>query len=389
MRLISHIPFISFLIGLPFIVLTSFTLTGCNSKASPAPLIETTSKESSSLLVYGEVKVDDIKEFQIDFPAKVENVIAKEGTIVNKGDCLLTLSFEDYKLQIATLEKAIEGYSLEIKGLQGNANTATASLDALSKELALKKSYVSSGQDPDILPLENKLTTLISDLKEAQELYEAHKALLEVGGVSSQEVDESKLACDKLQEQISNTQTAITKSKEARNLEITALQSKLNAATLESSNIDTDKASKISTLQVELESNTLNLQNMKAKLAAPYLSGNKIIADNDNMLIYDITVASGSTTCGLGQTLFKLMDLNTLYVSVDLPEESLSSINVGDPAILKVADKNMDAPITGTISRISEYATEKDGDTVVEAYISITEGKAFLKPGLSIDAYIN
>lgn len=389
MKLISHIPFTSFLIGLSFIVLTSFTLTGCNSEASSAPVVEATSTESSSLLVYGEVKVDEIKEVQIDFPARVENVTAKEGTIVNKGDELLTLSFEDYKLQIDTLEKALEGYSLEIKGLQGNANATIASLDALSKELALKKSYASSGQDPDILPLENKLTTLMSDFKEARELYEANKALLEVGAVSTHEVDANKLACDKLQEQISNTQTAIAKSKDARNLEITALQSKLNATTLEGNNIDTNKASKISTLQVKLESDTLSLQNMKAKLAAPYLSGNKLICENDNMLIYDITTTSGSAISGLGQTLFKLMDLSTLYVTVDIPEESLSSIKIGDPVILKVADKNIDAPITGAISRISEYATEKDGDTVVEAYISVKEGKTYLKPGLSIDAYIN
>lgn len=389
MKLISHIPFTSFLIGLSCVLLASFTLTGCNNEEPAIPIVEESSTESSSLLVYGEVKVDEIKEVQIDFPARVENVTAKEGTIVNKGDCLLTLSFDDYKLQIDTLEKALEGYSLEIKGLEGNANATSASLDALSKELALKKSYASSGQDPDILPLENKLTTLMGDLQEAQELYETNKSLLEVGGVSTQEVDANKLTCDKLQEQISNTQTAITKAKDARALEITSLQSKLNATALEGNNIDTNKASKISTLQVKMEADTLSLQNMKAKLAAPYLSDNKLICENNNMLIYDITVISGSAISGLGQTLFKLMDLNTLYVTVDIPEESLSSIKIGDPVTLKIADKNIDAPITGTISRISEYATEKDGDTVVEACIAIGEGKAYLKPGLSIDAYIN
>lgn len=373
---------------------TLVLLTSCSSDTNTAAdstqtESQDTSEGATSLLVYGEVKVDQLEEIQLDFPARVDTVSAKDGTIVNKGDTLFTLSYDDYTLQIATLEKELEGYELEIKGLQANTNVASANIDALSKELALKKGYCSSNQDPDILPLKNTLTTLKADLEEAQKLYDASLSLLESGAVSQTEVDQNKLACDKLKQKIKDTETSISKSQDARQLEVSTLQSKLNATTLEVSNVDTTKASKISGLQNKIESTTLTLQNMKNKLTAPYLKDHQLVATSDNLLIYDILVTSGSSISGLGQPLIKLMDLNTLYVTVDIPEESLFEVNIGDPVTLKIADQNVATPITGTISRISEYATEKEGDTVVEAYINVTNGKDYLKPGLSIDAYIN
>lgn len=381
---------------LTLLLSSTLLLTACSSESSSksAVSVETlassdASETPSSLLVYGEVKVDQTSEIQLDFPARIENVTAKKGTVAHKGDALLTLNYTDYELELATLEKELEGYELEMKGLKSNTNAEAANIDALSKELALKKSYCTSGQDPDIISLQNNLVTLNADLKEAEKLYDSNRELLESGAVSQNEVDQNKLACDKLKEQIENTQTSISKLKDARDLEVSTLQSKLNATTLEVSNIDINKVSKINQLQNKIESTTLTLQNMKSKLAAPYLSDHTLVSTDDNLLVYDVLVHSGSSISGLGQPLIKLMDLNTLYVTVDIPEESLFNVKIGDTATLKIADQSVTDSITGTISRISEYATEKDGDTVVEAYIDITSGKDYLKPGLSVDAYIN
>lgn len=372
---------------------SSLLLIGCSDKsvAKQTDNVEaTTSKnETTSLLIYGEVKVDETREMQIDFPAKVTQLAIKDGVIVNKGDHLVTLDLEDYKLQIATLEKQLEGYELEMQGLEANTNATAANLDAISKELALKKGYASSEQDPDILPLQNSLVTLNDDLKEAEALYASNCDLLEAGAISQTEVNQSKLTCDKLRDQINSINTSITKAKDARALEIAALQSKLKATSLEIGNIDTSKAAKIDQLQVQIESTTLTLQNMKAKLSAAYLDANKLVAEADHLLIYDIDITAGSSISGLGQPLFKMMNLDTLYVTVDIPEESLSQISVGDTVTLKIADKNVTTPISGTISRISDYATQKDSDTVVEAFITVDSGKELLKPGLSIDAYID
>lgn len=372
---------------------SSFLLSGCSdevmTKQSDTTDTAVSETEVSPLLVYGEVKVDETREMQIDFPAKVTQMTIKDGTIVNKGDHLVTLDFEDYKLTIATLEKQLEGYELEMQGLQGSANATAASLDAISKELALKKGYSASGQDPDILPLQNSLVTLNNDLKEAEALYAANCELLDEGAISQTEVNQNKIACEKLRDQIASINTSIAKAEDARALEISALQSKLKATSLEVGNIDTSKAAKLDQLQVQIESTTLTLQNMKAKLSAAYLDTNKLVADSDHLLIYDISITPGSSISGLGQPLFKMMNLDTLYVIVDIPEESLSQVTIGDTVTLKTADKNVTTPILGTISRISDYATEKDGDTVVEAFITVDSGKEILKPGLSIDAYID
>lgn len=375
-------------------LLSSWLLTGCSSTTNidTSTPIESSDTDSGvnteALLIYGEVKVDKIEELQIDFPARITNVAAQEGTLVNKGDLLIELNMDDYLLQIATLEKELEGYELELKGLKGNSNAQAANLDALSKELALKKSYCSSGQDPDILPLKNNLAILQEDLAEAQKLYDSNLALFETGAISETELTQSKLAIQKLESQIQDTNTSIQKTTDTRNLEISTLQSKLNATTLEVSNIDASKASQISQLQVKIESAHLSLQNMKAKLNASYLNGTQVIAPKDQLIIYDIATTTGSSISGLGQSLLKFMDLNTLYVTVEIPEESLSKVSLNAPVTIQIADKKIDAPITGVVSRISNYAYEKEGDTIVEAYIEITKGKEFLKPGLSVDTYI-
>ncbi len=382
---------------LVLLTLSSILMAGCSNTATNTSTnttdtnveagIETSTKEST-LLVYGEVKIDQIEELQIDFPARITDVIAKKGTIVNQGDVLFNLDYSDYNLQISTLEKELRGYELEINGLNNTSNATAANIDALSKELALKKSYTSSGQDPDILPLQNSLITLNEDLAQAKKIYESNTALFEAGALSENELQTSKLAYEKLNQQINDTNTSIQKLQDARNLEISTLQSKLNATLLEVSNNDTSKASKINQLQVKIESATLTLQNMKNKLAESYLKDKQIIAPKDNLIIYDVAVTPGSSVVGLGQPLVKFMDLNKLYVVVDIPEESLSNVTLNAPVTLKIADKNVDTPITGTISSISSFATEKEDDTVVEANIEITSGKEYLKPGLSIDAYI-
>jgi len=155
---------------LPIILLSlsaTLSLTGCGDATQAAEVSNTetceTKESTDQLLVYGEVKIDEIEELQINFPARITNVLAKKGTIVHQGDALITLDFDDYKLEIEKLEKELEGYRLEINGLQSSTNAETANIDAISNELALKKSYVSSDQDPDILPLQNSLTTLNFD----------------------------------------------------------------------------------------------------------------------------------------------------------------------------------------------------------------------------------
>lgn len=102
-----------------------------------------------------------------------------------------------------------------------------------------------------------------------------------------------------------------------------------------------------------------------------------------------MTANSGSSVSGLGEPLIKFMDLDSLYAVIDIPEESLSQITLNTPVTFKVADQNISEPITGEVIRISNYAIEKEGDTIIEAYVKISSGKDFLRPGLSIDAYID
>lgn len=342
---------------------------------------------SLELDVYGDVKVDKSEEMTVDFPAKVKEVFVKDGDLVKKGDKLLSLDLEDYRLEIKTKENEIRMDELELKKLEANRNPQLLESESIREELQVKQHYL-TGSDPDLVPLENSLAIIEKSIKTAQNQYETNKQLFEIDSLSQEELTLSEQTLKSKQKEKADTLTAIEKVRTNRKLEVNALRSQLQSTKVQSSNTDQQKAFDIEKLKVKIETAKLELNFMKNKLNKPYIRGNDLIASSDNLIVYDIHCIKGTEISSEFGPLLKAMYQDTIYVTADIPEESLTHIKVGAPASVVLADEKAGV-VTGKISKIANRASEKDGDTMIEAIIQINKGKELLKPGLTADIKIN
>lgn len=365
-------------------------LTACSN--TKPEVLETSGEIESDISVqeldvYGDVKIDKNEEIIIDFPAKVKEVYIQDGENAKKGDKLLALDFEDYKLQIKTKENEIHMDEIQLKELEANNNPQMLEASSIREELNVKQNYVLTGEDPDLKPLKNSLDIIEQSITIIQNQHETNKELFEIGLISPEEFKQSEQNLKSKEKEKHDTLTAIEKVKTNRNLEITALTAALKSTEMQFNNADQQKTASIEVLKLKIITSRMLLDSMKNKLSKPYIKDNDIIAPEDNLILYDINCTKGTEISSERAPILKIMYSDTLYVTADIPEESLTSVSVGDAAIIVLADETT-KEITGKVSRVSNRAIEKDGDTIIEAIIQVEKGKELLKPGLTADIKI-
>ena len=362
-------------------------LSGCNT-AEPTSV--EVAAPPASLVLYGDVTADNPQLITLDFPAKVATVHVKNGDILQKDDILFTLDFSDYLLQMSSKEKELEEAQIQLKNLEQSLNPQLAQYDATSENLALKKKYLQQGSDPEIIPLESELELLEKEATTTKSLYKTNQELFTNGLLAQQELDASEQAYKAILQKIEATSSAIKQIKDARTLEVNTLSNELKSIKSQISNTDQEKSTSLEKLRVQIALLEETISNMKSKLDKPYLMENTIIAPVNDMVVYDIAVMNGSDLSSTNGILGKLLSQDSLYILADIPEESLSLVKEGQPVSISLAGHTDSQPVlAGTISQIAGCATLKDGDTVVEAHIKVTEGSKHLKAGLSADIIVS
>lgn len=362
-------------------------LSSCNT-AKPTHVDVAT--PPSSLVLYGDVTADNPQLITLDFPAKVAAVHVKNGDILQKDAILFTLDFSDYLLQISAKEKELEEAQIQLKNLGQSLNPHLAQYDATSENLALKKKYLQQDSDPEIIPLESELELLKEEVTTAKNLYETNQELFTNGLLAQQELEASKQAYNAILQKIEATSSAIDQIKDARTLEVNTLSNELKSLKSQISNTDQEKSTNLDKLRIQIALLEETISNMKSKLDKPYLKKNTIIAPFNDMVVYDIAVMNGSDLSHTTGILGKLLSQDSLYILADIPEESLSLVKEGQTVSISLAGHTDSQPVlAGTISQIAGCATLKDGDTVVEAHIQVTDASNNLKAGLSADITVS
>ncbi|MDF2613705.1 MAG: HlyD family efflux transporter periplasmic adaptor subunit [Clostridia bacterium] len=372
------------LLSLICIVCLLTACTGNKPEALETSTAEQADINNDELDVYGDVKVRKSEEIIIDFPASVKEVYVQDGENVKKGDILLSLDFEDYKIQIRTKENEIHMDEIQLKELEGNNNPQLLEAGRIREELKVKQNYLITGEDPDLKPLQNSLDIIKQSIIIAKNQHDTNKELFESGLISPEEYKQSEQSLKSKEKEEKDTLTAIEKVKTNRRLEINALSAALKSTEMQFNNADQQKISSIERLKLKIAASKMILDSMKSKLSKVYIRNNDIIAPEDNLIIYDINCMKGTEIDGSSGAVLKAMYKDTIYVTADIPEESLSSVSTGDLACIVLADEAQ-KEISGKISKLSNRAIEKDGDTIVEAIIEVEKGKELLKPGLTAD----
>ena len=369
----------------------AITLSGCQGKAKETSQTSTAETEQTTqnegIDVFGEVKVETTREIFIDFPCTVEKIYVKDGQKIKKGDKILTLNLDDYQISMLKKQNEMGLYEGQLNELRQNINPLTSEVSRLKNELNIKQAYIQNGTDPEIKALERSMEILETDLTRAKKEYEVNKEIFDIGGISSKELEDAKRNFNSIEKDKQDIIASSEKAKTNRKLEVNGLAAALKNNEAQLTN--TDKQNETSSLELESKFKIaqMDLKAMKNKLSKSYIKEKEIIADTDNMIIYEISCNEG-TVLGKGEIpVLKVMDENTLFVSVDIPEEFISKVAIGSEAsIIPYADK--ETAIKGKIIRIADRAIKQDGETIIKADIAIEGEKNILKPGLTVDVKI-
>lgn len=317
------------------------------------------SDEIQTVEAFGVIKADESRDCFIDFPAIVTEVIAKEGQHLGLHDPILTLDLTDYEDMVNDLKKELSIASLEYE-------RANASFKGLSIE----------NIDTQLNKLEGDLELARKSYEQALDDHNSMEKLYEMGAVSKENLEQSKLGLDEAQHKVESIEYERQLATSRYERELDQLGTKKDM-----------EGYQISIQNERIKQIENNLATLEGKVNKPYFIDNQIVSDYKNAAIYDIAYSSGSMIDAT-QKAFTIVNLDSLVVEADVVEEFISDVKVGAPVrIVPIADRARE--YTGSVIYISKMAFTKNGETEVPVRISIDNMDSFLLPNYNVDIYID
>ncbi|WFA08639.1 efflux RND transporter periplasmic adaptor subunit [Tissierella sp. Yu-01] len=317
------------------------------------------SDEAQTVEAFGVIRVDESKDVIIDFPAIVQEVIAKEGQHLGLYDPILTLDLSDY-------ENLLQDKRNELNIARLEYQRADASLKGLSIE----------NIDIQLNKLESDLELAKKSYEQTLEEHNSIEKLYEMGAVSKENLQQSKLGLDEALNKVEAIEYE-------RQLVTSRYERELDQL---STRQDTERY-QVSIQNERIQQIENNLATLEDKVNKPYFLDSQIVSEFENAAIYDIAYSSGSMTDAT-QKAFTIVNLDSLIVEADVVEEFISDVKVGASVrIVPIADRTRE--YTGSVIYISKMAFTKNGETEVPIRISIDNMDSFLLPNYNVDIYID
>ena len=221
-----------------WLIFLIFSLSACGQNVNTNSENESLLTQEEYLNVYGDVKVDRSQEFVIDFPAKIETIFINDGDLVKKGDKLIALDLKDYLLEIQLKENEVQILESQLKKLSENSNPLMPDISRIQNELRIKENYLLTGEDPDLIPLKNRLEIIEKAIAISQQEYEANQELFEMGAITEKELKQSEQIYKSNLKDKEDTLMAIEKVKSNRRIEVDGLKTQLESISRQAANTD-------------------------------------------------------------------------------------------------------------------------------------------------------
>lgn len=290
-------------------------------------------ESGKNMEITGKVKAKTVRDIALDFSASVASVPVIDGQKLKAGETIVELDLHEIQKLIADQEKNLKIENLQLKRLLSGASNTSQSEG-------------------------NVVKTAEDNYAKAKEDLAKQEQLLQVGAATTEAVNDAK-------RKVATTERALS-------------DAKLSKGTDNQLNIEIEKQ-KIALMNDQLKQ-------LKDKLNKPYIKGNAIVSEFENGLVQGITLVPGNILSP-SMKLFSVVDLNSLVVEADIPENQVKYAKVGSAVtIVPVADTSKS--YTGKITAISASGTVKNGETVVTAEIAIDKPDESIKPNFNVDVNI-
>ena len=338
----------------------SILMVSCNGDEETSLVEEVDlSSEMKEIEAFGIVKAVESKDVIIDFPAKVLDVIAIEGQHLGLNDPILTLDLSDYNDLVNDANNQLNIANLEYQ----RANASLKGLSIQDINIELEK-------------LNNDLELAKNVYEKALEDHNSNEVLYNLGAISKENFQKSKLALDEAQNIVEANEYQQQLSTENYQQELNQLSTKQSTERYQVS-IQNERIKQI-------ESNLKSLEN---KINKPYIIDKQIVSEFENAAIYDIFYNPGNIVDTTVKA-FTIVNLDSLIIEADVVEEFIRDVKVGSSVrIVPIADRAKE--YSGKVLYISQMAFTNNNETEIPIRISIDNIDSFLLPNYNVDVFID
>ncbi|MHB8077604.1 HlyD family secretion protein [Desulfosporosinus fructosivorans] len=300
-------------------------LTGCSASAQKEEQASTEVQASKQVYVMaGIIDANEKAEITTKISAKITGISVDVGTVVKKGDTLISLDSKDIEAQITQAQAGVN---------TAEANLAKMQSGARPEQIAQAQATVDSAK-----------TSYLN----VKNTYERNQQLLVAGGISQSQMESSE------------TQLAVAQA------QYNSAQSQLDILTKG----ETQETINIAQAQVQQAQAALDL--VKTQLAyGTITSPVSGIVSAKNINIGELASP--------GVILVSVVNVDSLYIKASLPEGLMKSVKVGQAVIVKVTEIP-DKEFPGEVSFMDSVIDSRSRSVLVK--INLNNPDSILKPGM-------
>lgn len=289
--------------------------------------------------------VSQMPEFTVNaVTMTVEEVYASSGDTVSKGDAL-------FKLTDESMEAAKSDYEDAISDAENTLKTAEANLASgkLSAESTKQDADLTAQTAADSYQAQQSADAVQSTLEQAQKEFDSAVETY------NKNVEETNTKITELTDSLDDLKSDYEQAERDATTQKAELQNEYDTAVVEGKYAGSTYESTVSELESAVESAQDTLDTLKEEQTALLALENGVVtADEDGTIAAVPYEAEDTLQSGTAFALY--CDTQTIMISVEVPQENIAQVGVGDEVSVMIAGKR-DGAVTGTVSSIASSAT--------------------------------
>lgn len=289
--------------------------------------------------------VSQMPEFTVNaVTMTVEEVYASSGDTVSIGDAL-------FKLTDESMEAAKSYYEDAISDAENTLKTAEANLASgkLSAESTKQDADLTAQTAADSYQAQQSADAVQSTLEQAQKEFDSAVETY------NKNVEETNTEITELTDSLDDLKSDYEQAERDATTQKAELQNEYDTAVVEGKYAGSTYESTVSELESAVESAQDTLDTLKEEQTALLALENGVVtADEDGTIAAVPYEAEDTLQSGTAFALY--CDTQTIMISVEVPQENIAQVGVGDEVSVMIAG-NRDGAVTGTVSSIASSAT--------------------------------
>lgn len=273
--------------------------------------------------------------------------ISEYQTKIDNNDYYVECAIDEKKDAVDAATTALAQAQDTLTQAQNSDNSAS---QAVSTDLTYIKAQIEAGADSD---------TLLSVVQQAMDDYTTREQQSDTLTQAQQSADAAQSTLEQAQKEFDSAVETYNKNVEETNTKITELTDSLDDLKSDYEQAERDATTQKAELQNEYDTAVVSAQDTldtlkEEQTALLALENGVVTADEDGTIAAVPYEAEDTLQSGTAFALY--CDTQTIMISVEVPQENIAQVGVGDEVSVMIAG-NRDGAVTGTVSSIASSAT--------------------------------